>query len=110
MKILSAMRLPALLLALFGTPVVAEDLTHSDRKALLERLEMIRKESATNVDARFRTAISAFRGAMTSGAAAMDLYLKCEEMVNFKEMQKKNVDFREWKRKNTEKLSAWSIT
>ena len=105
MKILSAMRLPALLLALFGTPVGAEDLTHSDRKALLERLEMIRKESATNVDARFRTAISAFRGAMTSGAAAMDLYLKCEEMVNFKEMQKKNVDFREWKRKNTEKLS-----
>ncbi|MDE0836566.1 MAG: hypothetical protein OSA84_09470 [Akkermansiaceae bacterium] len=39
------MRLPVLLLALFGTPVVAEDLTHSDRKALLERLEMIRKES-----------------------------------------------------------------
>ncbi|MEK6232489.1 MAG: hypothetical protein N2A42_11620 [Luteolibacter sp.] len=105
MKILSAMRLPALLLALFGSPVVAEDLTHSDREALLERLEIIRKESATNIDARFLTAISAFRGAMTSGAAAMDLYLKCEEMVNFEEMQKKNVDFREWKRKNTDKLS-----
>jgi hypothetical protein len=95
----------ALFLAATYPLAAQEGLSPSDREALLERLEKIRKEADSKVDARFRTALSAFRGAMDSPNDALDLYLKCEEMVNFDEMNKKNVDFREWKRQNEEKLS-----
>jgi hypothetical protein len=95
-------------LALFLTlqPLAAQEaLSPSDREALLERLEKIREDADSKVDARFRTAISAFRNAASSPNSALDLYLKCEEMVNFEEMKKKNADFREWKRSNDAKLS-----
>jgi hypothetical protein len=95
----------ALLLAAVPPLAAQEALSPSDREALLERLEKIREEADSKVDARFRTAISAFKSAMASPNASLDLYLKCEEMVNFDEMKKKNVDFREWKRNNTDKLS-----
>lgn len=87
-------------------PLAAQEaLSPSDREALLERLEKIREAADSKVDARFRNAITSFKSAMASPNSALDLYLKCEEMVNFEEMKKKNVDFREWKRNNTEKLS-----
>lgn len=82
-----------------------EDLSPSDREALLERLEKIREEADAKVDVRFRTALAAYRSAMASPNAALDLYLNCEELVNFEEMKKRNMDFREWKRNNSEKLS-----
>ena len=95
----------ALMLAICSPLGFAQQLTHSDREAILEQLEAIRKQADEKVDSRFRAAISAYRSAMSSGDAAMDLYLKCEELVNFNEMQKKNSDFRDWKRKNADKLS-----
>lgn len=82
-----------------------ENLTPSDREALLERLENIRAEADSKVDARFRTAISAFKSAISSPSASLELYLSCEEKVNFEDMKKRNVDFREWKRANTDRLS-----
>jgi hypothetical protein len=85
-------------------PITAQEvLSPSDREVLLERLEKIREEADSKVDARFRSAISAFQSAMGSPNSSCDLYLKCEEMVNFDAMKKKNVDFREWKRKNADK-------
>jgi hypothetical protein len=100
------MKTPALALFFTLHPLAAQEaLTPSDREALLERLEKIREEAESKVDARFRTALSAIRNAAQSPNAALDLYLKCEEMVNFEEMKKKNVDFREWKRKNDARLS-----
>ena len=101
MKILSL----ALFLAVLHPLSAQEGLSPSDREALLERLEKIRKEADSKVDARFRTALSAFKEAMDNPNSSLDLYLKCEEMVNFDEMNKKNVDFREWKRQNEAKLS-----
>lgn len=87
-------------------PLAAQnELSPSDREALLEQLEKIREEADSKVDARFRTAMSAFKSAMGSPNDSLELYLKCEEMVNFDEMKKKNVDFREWKRSNMEKHS-----
>lgn len=87
-------------------PLAAQEaLSPSDREALLERLEKIREEADSKVDARFRNAIAAFKNAMANPNSALDLYLKCEEMVNFDEMKRKNVDFREWKRANTDKFS-----
>ena len=93
------------LLVAFTTPsAYAQKLSNSDREALIERLEIFRKEASSTVDARFRTAISAYRSAMASPNATMELYLKCEELLNFEEMQKRHGDFREWKKKNEEKF------
>lgn len=83
----------------------ADLLTAPDREALLENLEKIRAAADSNLDARFRLAIVAFRNAMRSDEAAMELYLNCLEKVNFSDQLKKPADFREWKRKEGEKLS-----
>lgn len=83
----------------------AEPLTSADREALLENLEKIRETAEGRVDARFRMAIAAYREAMASNDSALDLYLKCVEKVEFEEQHRKSSEFREWKRKETEKLS-----
>ncbi len=94
------------LLFLVANPIAfADGLTDADRETLIEKLEAIRNEADSKVDARFRAAMSAYKSAMSSEDSATDLYLKCEEMVNFDEMNKKSGDFRDWKRDNAEKLS-----
>lgn len=95
----------AILFLLTAPFAIADPLSEADREALLERLEKIREDASSKVDARFRTAIAAYRSAMSSDNAALELYLKCEEMVNFDEMKRKSGDFREWKRNNDERLS-----
>ncbi len=99
--------LSILILFSLAAPVVSADdlLREADREALLERLEEIRNAADAKVDARFRAAIGAYRSAMASEDAAIDLYLKCEEMVSFEQQNKKSSDFRDWKRKNSDKLS-----
>jgi len=104
------MKILALAILFTLQPLAAQEaLSPSDREALLEQLEKIREQADSKVDARFRTALSAFSSAAKSPNTALDLYLKCEEMVNFDEMNKKNVDFREWKRNNEAKLSDTSF-
>lgn len=101
------MRVPILLVcAAFASPVAhAETLTDADREALLENLEKIREASDSTLDARFRIALSAYRNAMSSDDAAIDLYLNCMEKVDFEELRKKAADFREWKREQAERLT-----
>lgn len=100
------MRIPAFLVcsALIVASAHSEPLSSADREALLENLEKIRENADSKVDARFRMAISAYREAMATDEAAMDFYLKCIEKVNFEDQQKKNADFRDWKRKEGDKL------
>jgi hypothetical protein len=83
----------------------AEILSDADRETLLENLEKLRESADSKVDARFRLALAAFREAIGSDDAAIQLYLNCMEKVNFEDQQKKSADFREWKRKEAEKLS-----
>ena len=96
------MRILAILIsaALTLTAARAESLTAADREALLERLEKLRDAATSKVDARFRLAIAAYREAMSSDDAAMALYLKCVEKVNFTAQQKKTSDFLAWKRQD----------
>jgi hypothetical protein len=91
--------------ALITTQAPSEPLSSADREALLESLEKIRENADSKVDARFRLAIAAYREAMATDDAAMDFYLKCIEKVNFEDQQKKNAEFREWKRREGDKLS-----
>ena len=101
------MRVPILLLfsALMLKGVHAETLSSADREALLESLSKLRETAESKVDGKFRVALTAFRAAMTNDDAAIELYLNCMEKVNFDEEKRKASDFREWKRKEAEKLS-----
>ncbi len=101
------MRVPILFIvtALACQSVPAASLSDADREALLDNLEKIRESADTKVDSRLRLALAAYKSAAGSDDAAIDLYLNCMEKVNFEERNKKASDFREWKRKQSEKLS-----
>jgi len=101
-----AMRVPILLICstLVFSGAHADSLSDADRETLLENLEKIRNASDSKTDARFRIALTAFRNAMGSDDAAIDLYMNCMEKVNFEELKKKAADYREQKAKEREKL------
>jgi hypothetical protein len=102
-----AMRVPILLVCavLFVKLADATPLADADREALLDNLEQLRETANATVDARYRLALVAYRSAMASDDAAIELYLKCVEKVDFEDQQKKPADFREWKNKEADKLS-----
>lgn len=93
-------------LALAATALHADPLTSADREALLEKLEQLRDTVDSRVDARYRAAIAAYQSAASSDAATSELYLNCVEKVDFKDQQRKNSEFRNWKRKEADHLSA----
>ncbi len=95
----------ACMAALSGTAWSAP-LSPADREALLESLEKLKENAEGKVAARFRTAIAAYRAAIGSDEAALDLYLKCVEKVNFTDRQRKASDFRDWKRAESDRLSS----
>jgi hypothetical protein len=103
----STMRVPILLVcsALVIDRVHADPLSAADREALLDSLAKIREAADSNIEAKYRVALTAYRNASESDEAAMELYLNCIERVNFEDTQKKSSDFREWKRKESDNLS-----
>lgn len=101
MKLLVLLFCPALALH----SVRAEILSDADRETLLENLDKLKEGAESQMEAKFRLAIVAYRNAIASDDAAIQLYLNCMEKVNFDDQQKKSSDFREWKRKEDDKLS-----
>ena len=101
------MRIRAILLcaSLTIAKTHAQSLTDADREALLGNLEKLRESVLAKMDGRYRVALSAFRSAMTSDEQAIELYLNCYERVNFDDKEKKAQDFREWKRKEADRLA-----
>lgn len=101
------MRIPAILacVAVLVSSARSEPLSPADREALLENLEKIRANADSKIDARYRVAIAAYREAMSSPDAALEFYLKCTEKLNFTDQGKKVSEFREWKKKEADKLS-----
>ncbi len=83
----------------------AQTLKEADREALLENLEKLREAAVSKVDGKYHVAIAAFRNAMSSDDQALELYLNCYEKVNYEEEQKKTQEFREWKRKEADRLA-----
>lgn len=92
--------------ALALSPVRAETLSPADREALLANLEKMREEANAKVEARFKAAIAAYGSAASSSEAASELYLKCIEKLNFEDQGRKASEFREWKKKESDKLSS----
>jgi len=75
------------------------ELSEIDRELLLEKLKAIQETSNKTVQGRHSVALSAFKVAVNSDSAALDLYLKCSEKVEFVDQAKKAQEFREWKRR-----------
>lgn len=94
-----------LCIVVLASPAQGDPLTAADREALLERLEKLRQTADSKVDARFRTAIAAYREGLMTDDAAIDLYLKCIEKVNFEDQLKKSSEFRDWKRREADHLA-----
>ncbi len=84
-------------------------LTEADRIALIEKLEKIQKQSNDRVSGLYRRAISDYRSAIRSDDATMKLYLKCVEKVRFDDQKRKSQEFREWRRKNKDRLNSASM-
>jgi len=105
------MRVPILLVctSLFLNTAHAEILSDADRETLLGNLEKLKEAADSKVDARFRLALAAYRSAMASDDAAIELYINCMDKVKFEDQKKKPAEFREWKRKESEKLSDPSL-
>ncbi|MFZ9940884.1 MAG: hypothetical protein ACO3F7_01890 [Luteolibacter sp.] len=84
----------------------AEALKPADREALLDSIEKLHQTAQSNVDSRFLSALSAYREAMVSDETAIEFYLKCTEKLEFEDKDRKEADFREWKKKHDRKISA----
>lgn len=87
----------------------AVGLSEADRIALIERLEIIKKQSDDRVSGLYRNAINAYRSAIASEDKTMDLYLDCLEKVRYDDGTRKSQEFREWKRNNKDKLNSSSM-
>lgn len=94
----------ALCFALTTIPIGADALSSADREALLENLEKIRGTVTERVDSRYRLAIAAYRAAMMDQEEALAFYLKCTEKVNYLDAGRKPAEFREWKKREDERL------
>lgn len=81
-------------------------LTDVDRQLLLERLAEIKNSSDSTVKGRYQVALTAFRKARASDAAAHDLYLDCVEKVRFEDELRKTSEFRDWKTRHKERTDT----
>lgn len=96
-----------LLALLLAVPAAhADSLSQADREALIEKLDALRDNAKAKAGTRMESAASAFRAGMASDEAAIDLYLKCVEKVEFSDQKRSAQDFREWKRHQSERLDA----
>ena len=97
-----------LIALLLATPLAvhADPLSQADREALIEKLDTLRDSAKEKAVGRMESASTAFRTAMASDDAAVELYLKCVEKVEFSDQKKTSQDFREWKRRQGEKLEG----
>jgi hypothetical protein len=84
----------------------AAELSVQEREQLLERLEKLQSTASQRVEARFRAAVSAYTAAAASPSSASDFYIKCVEQVDFVDQKRKSQDFRDWKRRESDRVNS----
>jgi hypothetical protein len=94
----------ALLLSAAPLATHADPLSQADREALIEKLDNLRDTAKEKAMGRIGIALSAYRAAMGSDEAAMEFYLKCVEKVDFADQNRSSQDFREWERRQKDRL------
>ena len=95
-----------LLAAIIAAPLAAhaDPLSQADKQALIEKLDTLRDNVKQKALSRMSTAITAYRAGMASDEAALELYLKCVEKTDFEDQGRSSQDFREWKRRQGDRL------
>jgi hypothetical protein len=94
-----------LLALLLSAPLLpAEPLSQADREALIEKLDTLRDNAREKAMTKIGAAAAAFRAGMASDEAAVKLYLECTEKVEFQDRQRSSQEFREWKRRQDDRL------
>lgn len=94
-----------LLALLFSAPLLhADPLSQADREALIEKLDALRDNARAKAMTKIGSAAAAFRAGMASDEAAVKLYLECVEKVDFADRQRSSQEFREWKRRQDDRL------
>ena len=88
----------ALLLCAAPPLAHAQTLSQADREALIEKLENLKNNAKEKAMGRIGSAMTAFRAGMASDDAAIELYLKCVEKVDYEDQKRTTQEFREWKR------------
>ena len=83
----------------------ADELTNAEREKLSKRLEELLHKSQETLTQRQATAYKAYKQAIQSETAAMELYLNCVELADFENQGKKSSDFRDWKRNQKDRYS-----
>ncbi|MEM9235493.1 MAG: hypothetical protein AAGB14_01850 [Verrucomicrobiota bacterium] len=84
-------------LVLGAAPLCAEPLSEAERLTLIDQLDTLKDSARSSVLGRFKGARTAYKEGMASEKAAIELYLKCVEKVDFEDRDRKSSDFREWK-------------
>ncbi len=92
--------------ALIALPLsLAEELSEEQTKSILERIEILEKEASADAQGRYATAYQACKKAMGSSQAATEFYIKCYGKLEFEDKGKSDKEFRDWKRRNKDRLS-----
>ena len=81
-----------------------EKLKPVDLQELRERLKKLEEGAQGRKTTRLSKARTAMTAGVKSDAAAFDLYLKCVERVEYQEADRSAQAFREWKRRNKDKM------
>ncbi len=85
-----------------GSHAQSAPLTETQIAAIKKQLAELRTAATTKHLSRNSSAEQVFRSAASSPKAALDLYLKCHQEINFTRMNKSDSDFREWRDANKE--------
>ena len=99
------LRRSLLLITLFTSQIHAEVLSEKDRAVLLRTLETVLESSAGELTKKQDSASSAFQKGVQSDTTALSLYLQCVELTQFQQRGLRDIDFREWKRRNDDRLN-----
>jgi len=113
------MRIPFLSLALVCLFLVgpfsslhlqSADLTPEQIASIQERIKQLRDNLNEHLTSRNQGAGDVFLQASQSSRTAVELYLKCQKMVNFDRKGLKDSDFRSWKEAQSGNLSSDRFT
>ncbi|BCX47902.1 hypothetical protein HAHE_18100 [Haloferula helveola] len=99
------MRIRSLAIATLLVPQLhAAPLSEADRQALIEQLDELKGQAGEQATTRLKAAAAAFSSAMKDEDAATELYVKCIEKVDFEMQDRDSSAFRDWKRRNKDRL------
>lgn len=87
-------------------PLSAADLTPEMIESIKAKMERLKEDLDGHVSERNKGAGDVFLSAASDPRKAVELYLKCQEEVNFKRKELSSSDFRQWKDQQGDRLGS----